>query len=117
VIGGNLIPSRFFKEAGLIFKGSYQQDRSPQGQSASFTPTLSSRLGVVHPNPTGTTNESTTKPEGKTTWKVGDACVHETFGKGIVTQILSTDIIEIQFEQPPLRKKIIAQHPKLNKVK
>ncbi|MGA0875579.1 MAG: ATP-dependent helicase [Bacilli bacterium] len=115
VIGGNLIPSRFFKEAGLIFKGSYQQERTPTGQTASFIPTQSSRLGVLHA--AGAVSEPTTNPQRKTTWEVGDACVHETFGKGVVTQILSTDIIEIQFEQPPLRKKLIAQHPKLNKVK
>jgi hypothetical protein len=53
---------------------------------------------------------------GKIEWKLGDACVHESFGKGKVKAIISSDIIEIAFELPSQVKKLVAQHPKLKKV-
>ncbi len=116
VIGGNLIPSRFFKEAGLLFKNAYQLPPNPMDSNNPTNPiSAPSRLGVVRP----TGNISTAGSVSKNTiqWQVGDACHHDSFGNGSVTKIISNDILEITFENPYQVKKLIAQHPKLNKVK
>jgi hypothetical protein len=75
-----------------------------------------SRLGVVHPT-SGETPSSQSGSRNLIQWQIGDACHHDSFGKGSVTNIISSDIIEITFENPAQVKKLIAQHPKLNKVK
>ena len=119
VIGGNLIPSRFFKEAGLIFKNSYQSSMNPSGNpQGNFFGSVSSpsRLGMVHPS-SAETPSSQSGSRNLIQWQIGDACHHDSFGKGSVTNIISSDIIEITFENPAQVKKLIAQHPKLNKVK
>jgi hypothetical protein len=71
-----------------------------------------SRLGVVH----AATTEIAVVSKGKIEWKLGDACVHESFGQGKVKTIISSDIIEIAFDSPSQVKKLVAQHPKLKKV-
>ena len=109
VIGGNLIPSRFFKEAGLTFQSAYRDPHSPQTSMVTSHP---SRLGVVHSSTTAIPVLS----KAKIDWKIGDACVHESFGKGQVKTIISSDIVEIVFESPHQIKKLVAQHPKLKKV-
>jgi DNA helicase-2/ATP-dependent DNA helicase PcrA len=109
VIGGNLIPSRFFKEAGLTFQSTYRDPYTPQTTMVASHP---SRLGVVH----GITTEKPVLSKGKIEWKTGDACVHESFGQGKVKAIISNDIIEIAFDSPNQIKKLVAQHPKLKKV-
>jgi DNA helicase-2/ATP-dependent DNA helicase PcrA len=109
VIGGNLIPSRFFKEAGLTFQSAYRDPYTPPTTMVTSHP---SRLGVVH----ASTVEKPVVSMGKIEWKLGDACVHESFGKGRVKAIISSDIIEIAFESPSQMKKLVAQHPKLKKV-
>jgi DNA helicase II / ATP-dependent DNA helicase PcrA len=109
VIGGNLIPSRFFKEAGLTFQSAYRDPHSPQTSMVTSHP---SRLGVVHASTTAIPVLS----KAKIDWKIGDACVHESFGKGQVKTIISSDIVEIVFESPHQIKKLVAQHPKLKKV-
>lgn len=117
VIGGNLIPSRFFKEAGLLFKNAYQNSIQSQPQTNGFgNMNISNRLGSVR-QPSGDVSSSSSSPRTLIQWQVGDACLHDTFGKGTVTGIISNDIIEITFENPKQIKKLIAQHPKLNKVK
>ncbi len=116
VIGGNLIPSRFFKEAGLLFKNTYSSPFNPiDSKTTIHSMSSPSRLGVVRP--TSDTNTSGTVSKATIQWQVGDACHHDSFGNGSVTSIISTDIIEITFENPHQVKKLIAQHPKLNKVK
>lgn len=109
VIGGNLIPSRFFKEAGLTFQSAY---RDPYNPPTNIVTSHLSRLGVVH----ASTVEKPALSLRKIEWKLGDACVHESFGKGQVKAIISSDIIEIAFELPSQIKKLVAQHPKLKKV-
>jgi DNA helicase-2/ATP-dependent DNA helicase PcrA len=109
VIGGNLVPSRFFKEAGLTFQSAYRDPHSPQ---TSMVTSHLSRLGVVHASTTAIPVLS----KAKIDWKIGDACVHESFGKGQVKTIISSDIVEIMFESPHQIKKLVAQHPKLKKV-
>jgi hypothetical protein len=109
VIGGNLIPSRFFKEAGLTFQSTYRDPYTPQTTMVASHP---SRLGVVH----GNTTEKSVISIGKIEWKPGDVCVHESFGRGKVKSIISSDIIEIVFDSPSQIKKLVAQHPKLKKV-
>jgi DNA helicase-2/ATP-dependent DNA helicase PcrA len=109
VIGGNLIPSRFFQEAGLTFQSTYRDPYTPQTTMVASHP---SRLGVVH----GNTTEKSVISIAKIEWKPGDVCVHESFGRGKVKSIISSDIIEIVFDSPSQIKKLVAQHPKLKKV-
>ena len=111
VIGGNLTPSRFFKEAGLAFKTHYQEHGSTGSPVAQ--PSQPSRLGVVR---TGQADVSM-QNKAKIQWQVGDTCAHESFGTGKIVAILSSDIVEISFDNLPQTKKLVAQHPKLNKVK
>ncbi|MFZ9138993.1 MAG: ATP-dependent helicase, partial [Bacilli bacterium] len=81
VIGGNLIPSRFFKEAGLLFKNAYQNSAQSQPQTNGLgTMNVSNRLGSVR-QPSG--DVSSTPPRTLIQWQVGDACLHDSFGKGI----------------------------------
>lgn len=111
VIQGNLVPSRFFKEAGLTFP-SYRDYQSEETRPV--TPTLAGRLGVVHP--VKASGESFSNKPSATTFKPGDQVHHDSFGPGVVRAIISSDIIEVAFSQTNQVKKILANHPKLKKV-
>jgi DNA helicase II / ATP-dependent DNA helicase PcrA len=107
VIQGNLVPSRFFKEAGLSFPTYHDY-------AEKIAPTYSSnRLGVV--KPIDTTPIVTESKPTQILWQVGDRVHHESFGPGEVIALISSDIIEIAFTQINQKKKILAHHPKLKK--
>lgn len=93
-----LIPSRFFKEAGLEFPRT-----SPLLES-------SSRMGPR-------TVAQTYQPHSVTSvqWHVGDKIRHEVFGYGEVRNVIDAMIIEVYFETMGL-KKLMGNHPKLAKV-
>jgi hypothetical protein len=48
-------------------------------------------------------------------WQVGDKVIHETFGEGVIIQVVDTSIIEVSFKHAAA-KKLIANHPKLKKL-
>ena len=95
-----LIPSRFFKEAGLEFPRT-----SPILESSS------QRLG---PRSTVASSYSPKQPSA-TLWAIGDRIHHEVFGYGEVRKVIDAMIIEVYFETMGL-KKLMGNHPKLKKV-
>jgi DNA helicase-2/ATP-dependent DNA helicase PcrA len=100
VISGNLIPSRFFKDAGLVFA-------RPTGQSTN------NRLGsITQQNPTVTMVQEKRPVQF---WTVGDKINHESFGFGEVLTVIDQSIIEVKFETMGI-KKLVANHPKISKV-
>jgi DNA helicase II / ATP-dependent DNA helicase PcrA len=111
VIQGNLVPSRFFKEAGLTFPRDLGQGYSHDRQTST---TFSSRLGTVKPMTTAPTS-TTAKAPRPTTYIPGDRVHHESFGEGVVIAIVSDDIIEVHFTKLDQRKKILSNHSKLHK--
>ncbi len=95
-----LIPSRFFKEAGLEFPRT-----SPILESSS------QRLG---PRSTVASSYSPKQPSA-TSWAIGDRIHHDVFGYGEVRKVIDAMIIEVYFETMGL-KKLMGNHPKLKKV-
>ena len=95
-----LIPSRFFKEAGLEFPRT-----SPILESSS------QRLG---PRSTVASSYSPKQPSA-TLWAIGDRIHHDVFGYGEVRKVIDAMIIEVYFETMGL-KKLMGNHPKLKKV-
>jgi DNA helicase II / ATP-dependent DNA helicase PcrA len=94
-----LIPSRFFKEAGLEFPRT-----SPLLET-------SSRLGPKSSSPTYQPLPS----PSQVVWAVGDKIRHEVFGFGEVRKVIDAMIIEVYFETMGI-KKLMGNHPKLAKV-
>ena len=101
VLSGNKTPSRFFKEAGLSF-------RVPQ-QQITYKPTTPTG-GVAIKKPTSIQNN------GIDDWKVGDLVNHDTFGEGVVISIIGGSILQISFKKEGM-KNIIANHPKIKRIK
>jgi DNA helicase-2/ATP-dependent DNA helicase PcrA len=98
VIQGNLIPSRFFKEAGLEF-----------ARPTSALP-YSSRMGSKTSTPI--IPQASVRPT--MTFEVGDKIKHEAFGIGTILSLVDASIIEVRFDQFGV-KKLIANHPKITK--
>lgn len=96
-----LIPSRFFKEAGLEFPRT-----SPLFDASS------SRMGPKQPTMASTYQ---THAPSSQTWTIGDRIHHEVFGYGEVRKVVDQLIIEVYFETLGL-KKLMGNHPKLKKV-
>jgi DNA helicase II / ATP-dependent DNA helicase PcrA len=100
VISSNLIPSRFFKDAGLVFA-------RPTGQNTN------NRLGSITQQTPTVTIQQEKRPVQF--WTVGDKINHESFGFGEVLSVIDQSIIEVKFETMGI-KKLVANHPKISKV-
>jgi DNA helicase-2/ATP-dependent DNA helicase PcrA len=111
VIQSNLVPSRFFKEAGLTFQNIYGLSRQ---QQPTLTTTQSDRLGSVHS--AAEVTESVSVKRDPISWQVGDQLQHESFGRGVIKTIVSSEIIEVFFTDLNTHKKLVSQHPKIKKV-
>ena len=48
------------------------------------------------------------------TWKVGDQVRHDTFGKGVVKELIGDTIITVEFVTEG-RKKLMGNHPAIHK--
>ncbi len=102
VLSGRLVPSRFFKEAGITFERRLppmDQMTSPSGMRSVFS-------GKAH---------SETAPHAISDWQVGDKINHMSFGVGIVTNVLDKTVIEVDFESCG-KKKLIANHPSIKRI-
>jgi DNA helicase-2/ATP-dependent DNA helicase PcrA len=98
VIGGSLTPSRFLHEAEIQFQ---YQDGARQPSTMGVTQRqVENQVYQALPNQH---------------WQVGDKVIHETFGEGVIIQVVDTSIIEVSFKNTA-PKKLIANHPKLKKV-
>ena len=100
VVGGNKIPSRFFKEAGLSFKSTYQ----PPVRDNNVT----SRGTVVKKAAQVTTNDVDD-------WKIGDLVNHASFGDGVVIEVTGP-IIKVSFKLVGV-KSLLANHPTIKRIK
>lgn len=107
VLQANSIESRFFREAGLVFKRSDYSSR----YSNSFFST-EKNIGYFKDEP----SELFVSQISDDGWKVGDTAVHDIFGRGTVVGIIDETILEIDFEQHG-KKSIFATHPKIHKEK
>jgi len=101
VIDGRLVPSRFFKEAGITFEKRL--------------PTL--EMPILPPR--GTIFASSATPPTVSVnindWTVGDKIEHANFGRGEVTAVIDKTIIEVEFDSCG-KKKLIANHPSIHRV-
>ena len=66
--------------------------------------------GVAIKKPTSIQNN------GIDDWKVGDLVNHDTFGEGVVISIIGGSILQISFKKEGM-KNIIANHPKIKRIK
>ena len=125
---GNLKPSQFFEESGIKFpKSAYSRDESfgPYRRRPSFEKVYRQKdyFGDGDSlSPFENKKEAQTiapemgeepKTNGVTHWSVGDKCVHDAFGEGVVTKIKGPSIIEVDFSGA--RKTLLSTHPKLHK--
>jgi DNA helicase-2/ATP-dependent DNA helicase PcrA len=99
VISGNLIPSRFFKDAGISFAQVHPTtfETKRMGSIQSVSPSIPER----------------SKP--KEIFASGDRIKHEAFGIGEVLTVIDQSIIEVKFKEVGI-KKLIAHHPKITKL-
>ncbi len=100
VLSGSLIPSRFFKDAGLVFA-------RPTGQNTS------NRMGSITQQTPAVNIQEEKRPVQF--WTIGDKINHESFGFGEVLSVIDQAIIEVKFETMGV-KKLVANHPKISKV-
>ncbi len=116
------VPSPYFKEAGLkveeegAFRGLYGFNKTYGGTGRSFF----SDGGHIDPfteksQPVEEKKEAP-KTNGIEAWHVGDIAHHETFGDGKVVELISKDIIVIDFDNGG-RKTLMANHPRLSRLK
>ncbi len=101
VVGGNKIPSRFFKESGLSFKSSYQ----PITQEK----TVSTKTDVIKKAASIQTNDVED-------WQIGDLVNHTSFGDGVVIQKIGDSILQISFKNFGT-KNIMSSHSMLKRIK
>ncbi len=104
VLNGLKPPSRFLKEAGLIYSREPKTDESHKWETSS-----SKKSPMVQKAAAMDSNNIND-------WKKGDLVTHEKFGDGIVINVINDSIIEISFSKVG-RKTLMAQHPFLKRIK
>lgn len=113
VLGGNLLPSQFLKESGneVVKKEEYNPFRSNKRQTSFHFddgPNLSFDLDAP------IKQDFTTPTNDVDEWKVGDICIHKTFGEGTVISLEGDDIIKVNFKDHGV-KTIMGNHPSVSK--
>ncbi len=101
VVGGNKVPSRFYKESGLSFKMAYQPEIKDNSAVATRGPIV--KKATVQAN------------NGVNDWNKGDLVEHEKFGEGVVLAVMGT-ILQIAFKGEGI-KNIMSNHPMLKRIK
>ncbi len=116
VSGGNLIPSRFIKESGLIEPASsYNQfgtfasnnSRKPKEKVYTFDDNQ-------QPGEDSSGYYSQAEEGNNIVWEVGDKVLHDTLGEGVVVSVEGDGIIKVEFKDHGL-KSILSNHPKVKK--
>lgn len=123
VTDGNSMPSRFFEEAGIKLPNKQSTFDGSKGFHRTFKKTTSydsffSDGPAISPfEDDSKSPDISEKPKtnGVLDWKVGDNVHHEKFGDGVVTAVISTSIIQIQFANEG-KKTLMANHPSLSKI-
>ncbi len=101
VVGGNKVPSRFIKEAGISFKPTYQP--------ITKEPSTSVKKDIIK-------KASSTQTNDVDDWQIGDLVSHASFGDGVVIQKIGDTILQISFKNVGT-KNIIAKHSMLKRIK
>jgi len=101
VIDGRLVPSRFFKEAGITF-----EKRLPTVEMPVIT------IGGV---PSSASERSRLGATNISDWTIGDKIEHANFGQGEVISVIDKMIIEVEFDSCG-KKKLIANHPSIKRL-
>ncbi len=99
VLNARLVPSRFFKEAGITFEA-----RVASPESLFRSSMFGKSMGPKPPMGSAISD-----------WQIGDKIEHATFGTGEVTDVIDKSIIEVDFESSG-KKKLIANHPSIKRV-
>ena len=129
-------PSRFFKEAGIVLPGNsywstdswktpfkkpgYERStfsfkKKPHdefGDGEAIDPFKKSQPASIRPVPA---KKPAIVDNGIHDWKVGDICLHEKFGKGIVRKVLDGNIIVVDFEKEGT-KTILGTHRLVSRI-
>lgn len=143
IVDSKMAPSRFFEEAGLKFPPSQDDSlwgasRKPFGSRGSYGAyggygRSSDWKPVKNPKPASSFSFDDgdaidpfekAKPKqveapkresnGITDWKIGDIAIHEKFGEGVVTAVISNSIIVIDFASQG-KKTLLSDHPSLTR--
>ena len=108
VLNARNLPSRFFKEAGLMF-------HVPKRYGGSFLadiPIFTDSKNNKQEKPPVVLVDQPVKME---TWQVGDKVRHDTFGIGVVEEVIGETIIAVEFINEG-RKKLMGNHPAIHKI-
>lgn len=111
VMGMPLRPSRFLKEAGIRINDAYRT--GDRYEKSYINPYI--RSSYSRPAP----KEQVRLPEtnGVESWEIGDKLMHEQFGIGEVTRIVSGKLIEVRFMDPQYGvKTLLSTHIKIKKL-
>jgi DNA helicase-2/ATP-dependent DNA helicase PcrA len=127
----HMIPSRFFKEAGLSLPKNTSFGGASESWGTSSFGSGKSKSNYSHSSndyfsdgdalsPFDKQKQEPTTPKvennGITDWKVGDIAFHEKFGQGVVKEIIDANIIIIDFDQAG-KKTLLSTHPMLKRLK
>lgn len=105
IANGNKVPSRFFKEAGLMFtKPSYSTSHFEEERPKKKMGSVTIQKGV------------SPQANGVDDWRKGDLVEHDSFGEGIVMNVINNNIIEVVFKKVG-KKTLLASHPALHRTK
>ena len=107
VAGTSLKPSRFLYESKILTKKtvSYTDDRYMNNYINPFTIS----------KPKAEETKDVTPINKGSTWSVGDKLMHDTFGYGEVTRIVSDKLIEVTFKGN-VKKTLLATHFTIKKL-
>lgn len=114
VLGTNLRPSRFLKEAGIKVKtplfSDYEEVKTyinPLYKNANLLKTQPKKEVVAQP----------VQSNGVTDWKVNDKLIHDQYGIGTVIEVISNKLIKIKFDDPQYGEKtMLSTHIKIKRL-
>ena len=110
----NLSESRFIKESGNHIEHQvYSFSPKPQkARTYHFDDTVGD--DKVEFNDYPVRQDFSQETNDVTSWAVGDICIHQNYGKGVVLKVEDDTIIVVNFEEHG-QKTIMGNHPKVSK--
>ena len=116
VVGGQLIPSQFYKESGNLVQSPLPTYSKQYDDNSFFRDPFNDgpHIDFSKPNNKDMKQDLGPKTNGITSWQVGDKVIHKKLGDGVVTALCGDDIIEVDFVEHG-KKKILGNHPSVAK--
>ena len=122
VVRSELSESMFIAESGNSLsynrptsRSSYRDDRPKYGYNySSFSQNKNSEEIIFDDIPTKEETFSQEVTNGVDDWKVGDICIHQKFGKGVVVSLDGDGIIVVKFETEG-EKTLLGNHKMISK--